>query len=1427
MTTASPYFSTGNRAIPDLGQSKTTVVYGGITYDVSPSGFINYINNVNGNSYISPFFPGPRSNFINSSKYSGLTLSRVSKEDYQILKSLPLYRRGLQNFNTYAYTNAWAADGVTAFGKSFNGYTGVWDTQFVNNKILDPWPITGVCQSYKMLKDWLDGASANGAIIDALLIDNESSPYEPSWVDSTTYNALRGDTRYKQTYFGLTSWYDIYSSQGGCADQANTISNIYSWWAAKEAYQAKAFQLSYLQAMLEHNPNSLTSNYTYFKEGEPLLKEGERNAVWPQDGSPLIHMELGGNAASPELYGGMRSTNGSRFIKPFDGKHLDIGGFINYFRCFNRVMTRGPWASFVLTLAEARSAKRGMPSAPLTPWIGSVDWTGPNYTLGAKEYEIYMVYPWFGTYQSPPNVLHTTTWQYNLSSVSKGFTGEYNGFTGWNGSTAAFRVVTPKLGVTGGPRGGIWYKSNVIGVTYDGSTSAFKFTTVGTTGTTASVALYYGYPSLTAGQTYVFSYEIDLDRGYTGSLARFITWSTSNDSLTIPNQPTSTTQSTGFTFQQVLPVAGSWANGFTAIQYNVGDSGWTKVSWKFVADSSINTSTTGIGMHVYYGPNSPTVTGGYEIYVRNPAFEIEGSTAISINKIDNVYTKYPAYAVYQSPRTYSSLQYHYHGITAGITYIFSYYRNLNSGSTVAPPNQQLIEHFRTWSYNYPRGISFSRVLPSTGPQYFGTGPADLSGYSGWTEISYEFTPSKPFADIPNNDTLKISLIDILNGYSIMNDGYNLGGLTAYYAHPRLQIKGVSANTDLYFREATDEYNYAVNADAPPSGFANMKLGYNPRQGAYIYNRAGHSGYYYDYVRHLALLGTKYFGYFNPSQFVDMGFTGALTNWANRGFGSNDWFVNTQSFQNGWTGWLSEQNEFNECLKDINNRLGGFTLTTADYSEYDWNSTYMAHGAPTTAGNSWWWRVTVKPGYTMICNGVTLSSADGYPVGTWVGTSGPTLAGIGLTWKAWDLPQEPGYTAPNKVFDFLGMTSNNQITQAGFSCVRSTTATYIDSTGTVKTAAINEPRLNYDQDTLQPKGFIVEAETTNLLNFSETFATSGGCNNNWIDINLARTTGFTSPSGLTNAIRFTATAANAILVATNGVTTGTVYGSWSCWFRGVTGNETVYASIDGGTSWKQITKLSNKWRRTGSELTMTEVGMTQSPFHMAFRLGNTNDSVEIWGAQVEERVRTWSTPVPIDPLLYVDYTSYVPSGITRGYRGFENCRISGSSFTSWFGNTQGSIFFDVENMYDLAIVNTSQYYTQGMVARSSGGGGGVNITRWGTDLSAGANNITYWPYPQTGYPINVPFKFMYTYSPYTMKMSVNGNWGTSTYTGITAYSQTYNAMIFSVIWGQHDTRIQSQTHIRKVMYWDYIWNSDDMNAMTKANVDQFTTWNQYG
>jgi hypothetical protein len=55
--------------------------------------------------------------------------------------------------------------------------------------------------------------------------------------------------------------------------------------------------------------------------------------------------------------------------------------------------------------------------------------------------------------------------------------------------------------------------------------------------------------------------------------------------------------------------------------------------------------------------------------------------------------------------------------------------------------------------------------------------------------------------------------------------------------------------------------------------------------------------------------------------------------------------------------------------------------------------------------------------------------------------------------------------------------------------RASTATYIDSTGAVATAAVNVPRITYNPATLECRGYLHEAAATNLALWSEDFSNS--------------------------------------------------------------------------------------------------------------------------------------------------------------------------------------------------------------------------------------------------------------------------------------------------------------------------------------------------
>lgn len=1418
MLTASPYISSGSIAIYDRDvRSAGFVASNGITYYTTKDYFLNYIKN-DGNTYIIPFASGLATSYLSEKQPNSITSASQIKFYVDLWKLLGPNNIGMQNFNSHTWLTANYDDRLVVSGTTTTLYN---DDTFTNtigatNSYYTAWPEKGISASYNLLDNWFSWLKTQGVTIDALMNDWEGTPFNPGFESNINiYNALINDSRFYQPWKGLSSWNELYAFYGGncSAGLPNSSPNVNSWWPIPYAYVARAFQLGMLDPLLKHFPNAIMSNYkTYQEDFVSPMNTGEPNHVDAEDGRRLTKILSNGNAGAPELYASMRQSTNKIMVNPYEGKRLDLSfsGNTNYFRQFNKKVQRGPWASFILGLAETRAAKRGRPNQALTPWVGPVNWVAVEYIRNSLEYRL------SGGYdpQSPAEVLSTTTYQNNLT-VTKGYIGQFNGFTGWNGSTASFQVVTPKLGVTGAS-GGLWYKSNIIGVTYDGSTSSYKITTIGSTGVTASLAIFYGRPLLTTGVTYVFSYYIDLNRGYTGSQARFIRWTTSDDSLTVPNRPTTTTNSTGITFQQILPVTGSFVNGSTFIQYNAGDSGWTKVSWRFVAPSTINTSTSGIGMHVYHGLNSLSTTGGYETYIKDVSFQIEGSTALYINPIDYVF---------RPSNAYSSLEYFYNGITSGITYVFSYYRNMSIGNTYSPTNQQKIENFKNWGYNYPRGITFNRVLPSSAGPYYNTGPADYSGYTGWVQISYEFTPYKPFNDINDNNSLSLSLVSLQNGYSVMDNTVNVGGLTTYYAHPRLEIKGASSNIDLFFREATDEYNFIEWNDTPSIGFCNAKLGYNPESGMYIVGKPGNSAYYYEYIRQLALLGTKHFGFFNPPMFANYGFTGSLQNWVNRGKSNNLFFDSSFSLQNGWTGYLDYQKEFDNTLHDVNTKIGGFTLTTADYSEYDWNSPYFANGAPSLNGTTWWWRVTVKPGYTMYVNGITLSARGNCPVGAWYGATGQTLANAGITWTAWELPSEPGYTAPNKDINFLTMNSLANLIASGLTFGRNSIGTYMGPSGYLMIGVTGQPRFEYDPATLQPLGLLLENTTTNFLNWSESFANTGGTNNNWIDINLTRVSGNTSPAGTTNAIRFIATSGNGSLIATNSIGGATTC-SWSCWFRGITGNETVQVTLDGGTSWQSITGIGNTWNRFGSSLTKTTYGITLMDMHLGFRLGNTNDSVEIWGAQVESRLMSRPrSPYPY-PYSILQYTSYIPTTSSRVTRADEFCRLEGTSFSSVIGNTQGTIFVEATNLFQMGLQTVVSNNPNMIEFYIDTTGSSIQVSKRSSNQSTSCASKVYWPYPQSGFPLNIPIKTMFTYNPYGLKISSNGNIGYSNYDG-TSVINNYILLNFTLSSGQIYTSPYHSLHMKKFKYWDYVWNEEDMKAMTLANEEQITVFNYYG
>jgi hypothetical protein len=234
----------------------------------------------------------------------------------------------------------------------------------------------------------------------------------------------------------------------------------------------------------------------------------------------------------------------------------------------------------------------------------------------------------------------------------------------------------------------------------------------------------------------------------------------------------------------------------------------------------------------------------------------------------------------------------------------------------------------------------------------------------------------------------------------------------------------------------------------------------------------------------------------------------------------------------------------------------------------------------------------------------------------------------------------GAPAPLLDLNFLSGSLDQRIT---FS--RTTAATRINASGYVESMAIDVPRFTYDPSTLEPLGLIVEGAATNLACGSETFATSGGVNN-WADTNITRdSTNNADPANGTTALRVTASAGNATVL--NNLSLTSAARTFSLWLRRVGGTGSIEWTMDGGTTWT-AQAITASWDRYSFTATTTA--------HVGIRIVTSGDSIELWGAQVEDGQTM---------------TSYIPTVASTVARGRDSAQMLGASFSSWYNQNEGT------------------------------------------------------------------------------------------------------------------------------------------------------------
>jgi hypothetical protein len=271
--------------------------------------------------------------------------------------------------------------------------------------------------------------------------------------------------------------------------------------------------------------------------------------------------------------------------------------------------------------------------------------------------------------------------------------------------------------------------------------------------------------------------------------------------------------------------------------------------------------------------------------------------------------------------------------------------------------------------------------------------------------------------------------------------------------------------------------------------------------------------------------------------------------------------------------------------------------------------------------------------------------------------------------------------PSLDLDFV----NSNVLDQRVDFTRASGGSYVGPDGLIKYVGINQPRFDYDPETGECLGLLMEEARTNLINQSEDF-------NTWVLFEPSTITrklsDVKSPDGASNYFLCTYGSNDLRRAFSGGF--GRTYTA-SCFFKQpFEGNFSDLAAfemhiIGGATSKGRVTYRFSTNRiirsqgenlnapiRTGFKkyadgsvrlwLTMTDNGSGTSVFFLNLRggntAGNTGKSILTWGAQIEEG------EFP---------TSYIPTRGSARTRAADNFSMIGKNFDSWFRKDEGTIF----------------------------------------------------------------------------------------------------------------------------------------------------------
>jgi hypothetical protein len=273
--------------------------------------------------------------------------------------------------------------------------------------------------------------------------------------------------------------------------------------------------------------------------------------------------------------------------------------------------------------------------------------------------------------------------------------------------------------------------------------------------------------------------------------------------------------------------------------------------------------------------------------------------------------------------------------------------------------------------------------------------------------------------------------------------------------------------------------------------------------------------------------------------------------------------------------------------------------------------------------------------------------------------------------------------------------------------RDSIGTYIDSHRILRYAAENEPRFDHDPETGESLGLLIEEKRTNL------YANSNSVTGTAATVTLG---GGSSPDGGTDAILLTANTTNGYVQANTSFGVNTVSDhTISFWYKNGTGTATsirIEATSGGsGRGHFVFNDLNDGSNVTPQSAHTSTYGIQDFPggwkrFYMGYNsINGTNATgtfslrIRIFGIANTETCYLFGLQAEAGSFP----TSYIPTSGTREDRSVDVASVTGTNFSSWYNQSEGT--FTIDLLTPLVSVHNNDY----ILSTNDGSVTGENVT----------------------------------------------------------------------------------------------------------------------